>query len=214
MKIRDINLSSCPSTDILAGLNKQLVQKLNAIAPGKLVSIEDLIASGKINPKPSVLPFVGGPTAKARLLAAINDRAAANGSLIPLPLNSAYRTVAQQFLLRREFDFGPGKCNMSAVANPGTSNHESGLAIDIDNNMSWQPYLRRRSWFWIGAFDPPHFDFVGGTDLRQLNVKAFQSLWNDHNPGDQLQVDGSFGTNPPNSQTWKRLLKTPVDGFS
>lgn len=206
-RIKDIDINSCPSTDILSGLNRQLIQKLNQLAPGKLVSIQDLISNGKIDPLPSVLPFVGGPTAKARLLAAINARG------ITLPLNSAFRTVAQQFLLRREFDFGPARCGMGAVAMPGNSNHESGLAIDIANPLSWKPFLEQFNWFWIGPFDPPHFDFVGGTDLRQLNVMAFQSLWNDNNPGDQLVVDGDFGSDPPNSETWQRLLETPVDGF-
>lgn len=207
--IGQLNLQACPSTDILKGLNDQLLQEFNAIpgASGKLVSIKDLdVTFGS-----AAIPFVGGPTAKDRLIKAIKSRPG-----VKLHINHAYRTVAQQFLLYREFHFGrtPNKCHgMVAVARPGMSNHESGLALDIDIPLSWKPFLQPQGWTWFGPKDPPHYDFIGGTNLRSLGVKAFQSLWNRHNPTDQIVVDGDFG-NPATSETAKRLLKTPVDGFS
>lgn len=203
MLIKEIHLASCPSTDILKGLNKQLIQELNSIARGKLVSIQDLADSGLVQLGAAVNPFVGGPTAKARLKRAVEIRGQ------KLIVNSAYRTVAQQFLLWRIFNFGPpNNCGMTAVAKPGTSNHESGLALDIQSPFGWKLTLQSCGWKHLGPFDPPHFDFVGGTDLRKLSMKAFQSLWNKHHPHDQISVDGAFG---PNTQ--KRLEKTPVDGF-
>jgi hypothetical protein len=65
---------------------------MKVIAPGKLLEIpasSDVILGAGATPC-----FVGGPTAKAKLLAAITDRGK------PIKINSAYRTVAQQLLLR------------------------------------------------------------------------------------------------------------------
>jgi hypothetical protein len=202
MLIKEIPLDPCPTTFILDGLNQQLIKQLNTIAPNKLLSIKDLADSGLVKLGPAAYPFVGGPTAKARLKKAIESR----GKI--LEVNSAYRTVAQQFLLGRMHKSGPNRCKIAAVAEPGTSNHESGLALDIDEPFSWVLSLQAFGWKHLGPFDPPHYDFVGGTDLRQLGVKAFQSLWNKHNPNDPIEVDGLCGP-----ETKKRLEKTPIDGF-
>lgn len=98
--IKGLNLSTCPSTSILKGLNDQLLQEFNAIpgASGKLVSIEDLGVTHGVTFGSAAIPFVGGPTAKARLIKAIASRPG-----VKLHINHAYRTVAQQFLLFREF---------------------------------------------------------------------------------------------------------------
>ncbi len=207
MLIKEINLSACPNTGvILNGLNKQLFAEMNVIAPGKLLEIPaggNVILGGGATPC-----FVGGPTARAKLLAAIAARD------LPMTINSAYRTVAQQFLLFRMHHFVPGSCGITAVAKPGTSNHESGLALDIQEPMGWKPFLQPQGWRWFGPKDLPHYDFIGGTDLRSLAVKAFQSLWNKHNPGDQITVDGLFFRGDGRqSETEKRLLNTPTDGF-
>jgi hypothetical protein len=201
---KDIDLDPCPSTGILKGLNDQLFAEFTIIAPGKLVKIDDLnvtLGSGAI-------PFVGGPTAKAKLKAAIDKRG------VKLSINSAYRTFAQQYLLFRLKNLVRGGCGITAVAQPGTSNHESGLALDINDPLTWKPFLQAQGWRHFGAKDLPHYDFIGGgTDLRSLGIKAFQSLWNKHNPNDKLVVDGNLGNNWQNSETIKRLLKTPKDGF-
>jgi len=194
---KDIKLSSCPNTFILKGLNDQLLAEFEIIAPGKLVKIDDLnvtLGSGAI-------PFVGGPTAKAKLKAAIDKRGE------KLSINSAYRTFAQQYLLFRLKNFGPGGCGITAVAQPGQSNHESGLALDINSPLAWKPFLAAQGWRHFGPGDLPHFDFIaGGTDLRSLGIKAFQSLWNKHNPKDLLKVDG-------NSAQTGKILK-PLNDYS
>jgi len=202
---KDINLSSCPGTDILKGLNDQLLAELQTIAPGKLVDISNLnVSLGK-----GVIPFVGGSTAKAKLDAAI----AAHG--VTLSINSAYRTFAQQYMLFRKKSFGPAGCGIALVARPGASNHESGLALDIKKPLTWKPFLQAQGWRHFGSRDLPHYDFIaGGADLRSLGIKAFQSLWNKHNPFDQITVDGKLvRPNWQDSETIKRLLKTPIDGF-
>ncbi len=202
---KDINLSSCPSTFILKGLNDQLLEELGTIAPGKLVEISSL----DVNLGPGAIAFVGGPTVKASLKAAI----AARG--VKLSINSAYRTFAQQFMLFREKQFGKNACGITAVARPGNSNHESGLALDINEPLTWKPFLTDQGWKHFGPKDLPHFDFTaGGTDLRSLGIKAFQSLWNKNNPADTIELDGDLSTDWQNSETIKRLLKTPINGFS
>ncbi|MBE9162794.1 MULTISPECIES: M15 family metallopeptidase [Microcoleaceae] len=202
---KEINLRLCPSTPIIKGLNDQILAEFDVVAPGKLIRIDDLNVS--LSRAAAAVPFVGGPTAKAKLKAAIDKRG------ITLSINSGYRTFAQQFLLFRLKHLGG--CNPNPVARPGTSNHESGLALDINEPLTWKPFLEDQGWRHFGPVDPPHYDFVaGGTDLRSLGIKAFQSLWNKHNPGDPLDVDGSLGTDWENSKTIKRLMKSPIDGFS
>lgn len=204
---KDVNLSGCPSTLILKGLNDQILAEFNIVAPGKLVRIDDLNVS--LGAAAAAVPFVGGPTAKARLKQAIDKRG------VTLRINSGYRTFAQQFLLFRIKQFTT--CNPNPVARPGTSNHESGLALDIQDSMTWRPFLEARDvgWRWLGPPDPPHYDFIaGGTDLRSLGIQAFQSLWNKHNPRDKIAVDGDLGgVNWQSSETIKRLLKSPINGF-
>jgi hypothetical protein len=85
----------------------------------------------------------------------------------------------------------------------------------INEPLTWKPFLEAHGWRHFGPFDPPHYDFIaGGTDLRSLGIKAFQSLWNKHNAGDLLVVDGSLGTDWERSETIKRLMKSPINGFS
>lgn len=205
--IKQLNLKTCPSTGILKKLNDQILAEFNAIpgAAGKLLSIQGL--DPNITFGSAAIPFVGGPTARAKLLAAVKSRPGVN-----LHINHAYRTIAQQFLLHREFNFGPTpKCHgMTAVAEPGNSNHESGLALDIENPLGWKPFLQPQGWRHFGPKDLPHYDFIGGTNLSQFGIKAFQTLWNKHNPSDKLKepVDGRWGP-----ETEKRLLNTPIDGF-
>lgn len=200
---KDINLPFCPNTVILKGLNDQLLAEMQALAPSNLVKIDDLnvvLGSGAI-------PFVGGPTAKAKLKAAIDRRG------VTMKINSAYRTFAQQFLLFREKQFGRGGCGIAKVANPGRSNHESGLALDIQDPLTWKPFMQAQGWRHFGSGDLPHYDFMGGTDLRKLGIMAFQVLWNKHNPTDKIKPDGLLLRKWQDSETIKRLLKTPIHGF-
>jgi N-acetylmuramoyl-L-alanine amidase len=201
---KDIILGTCPSTLIIKGLNDQILDEFNIVAPGKLVRIDDLNVS--LSLAAAAFPYVGGSTAKARLEAAISNRG------VTLSINSGYRTFAQQFLLFRLKHLGG--CNSKPVARPGTSNHESGLALDINQPLTWKPFLEAQGWRHFGPKDLPHYDFIaGGTDLSSLGIRAFQSLWNKHNSSDQIAIDGDLGSNWQNSETIKRLLISPKDGF-
>lgn len=126
-----------------------------------------------------------------------------------LIVNSAYRTIAQQFVLRNHYEHR--RCGITAAADVGKSNHNGALAIDIEDAQDWRKYLEAEGWDWIGSFDPMHFDYRGAgcIDIRPLSVKAFQSLWNLNHPEDKISEDGYWGPG-----TKSRLLKTPVTGFA
>jgi N-acetylmuramoyl-L-alanine amidase len=188
------------NTGLIRGLNLQIIAVMNTLVSNVLVNIDDLnvdVNGDQIN------PFVQA-AAKESLRLAINRR----GS--KLIINSAFRTVAQQYLLRRQFELG--LCGIFAAARPGFSNHEGGLALDIEDPQGWRPFLEQHNWFWLGAFDPPHFDYQFRAATRQdlgiVGVRAFQRLWNQNNPHDQIAEDGIYG-----AQTGARISNSPAEGF-
>ncbi|MCB9536723.1 MAG: D-alanyl-D-alanine carboxypeptidase family protein [Myxococcales bacterium] len=186
------------STAIVSGLSRQLIDEINCLRPNTLVDISDL----NVQAGGGVWTFVQG-AARGPLAAAIRERGRA------LSVNSALRTLPQQFLLYRWYR--QGRCGISLAASPGRSRHESGLALDVNDNAGWRPALQNHGWRWLGASDPVHFDYVGGgaADLAGLSVLAFQRLWNRNHPGDRIDEDGLYGP-----QTEGRLLRAPTEGFA
>lgn len=183
------------STSIVNGLSQQLIHQMNIVLPDALVSFDGL----NVDLEDAAWAYLQPPARRA-LEAAIQERG------IRLKINSAYRTIAQQLLLYRW-----GKhCGYHVVAPPGRSNHQSGLAIDIDYPYDWRPCLERHGWRWLGSKDPPHFDYVGGgiQDIRRTAMLAFQKLWNKNNPNDRITEDSIYG-----QQTQSRLNQTLADGF-
>lgn len=196
-----IDLVGRCDTGLARGLSLQIIDELNLLVPNALVSITDLFVDVQGN---QINPFVQ-PKAKAALALAIQERGTR------LIINSAYRTVAQQCLIQAQYQ--AGLCGITAAARPGTSNHEGGLALDVEDPDGWEPFFARHGWKRLGRdFDPPHFDFnlLAGTrqDLKQLGVKAFQSLWNKHHPADPITADGLYGP-----ATAARLSQSPAEGF-
>jgi len=190
---------SC-STTAVRGLSLQIIAEMNLMIPNVLVSIEDLnIEATSL----AVNPFVQ-PAAKEALRRAIKARPRAK-----LKINSAYRTVAQQYLLRSWFEMGV--CGITRAALPGLSNHEDGLALDTPDYNAWISALENERWQWFGPGDEVHFTFIGGgvrDDIGNIGVKAFQQLWNKNNPSDRITADGIWG-----SQTAARLNSSPAEGF-
>ncbi|MEL7332085.1 MAG: peptidoglycan-binding protein [Cyanobacteria bacterium J06560_2] len=182
------------ATAIANGLSQQLIYQMNLLLPNALVSFEDL----NVHLQNAAYPLVQ-PAAKQALARAIKKRGQ------PLKLNSIYRTLAQQYLLYR----WKGK-NPNAVAKPGNSLHQSGLAIDISDYVGWRPFLKEQGWKWYGRGDEVHFTYVGaGTqDLRAVTIKAFQRLWNINHPEQPISEDGAYG-----KQTETTLDQTPLLGF-
>jgi uncharacterized protein (TIGR03382 family) len=122
-------------------------------------------------------------------------------------VNSAFRTVAQQYLLYRWFQLG--RCGITAAATPGTSNHESGRALDIQNYSGLIGPMGAKGWSHDVPGDPVHFDHLASPDIRGRDVLAFQKLWNRNNPNDKIAEDGDYGP-----QTEARLRTSPAEGFA
>ena len=189
------NTPGC-STSACNALSQQLIHQMNVMLPDTLVSFEEL----NVNLNKAAFPYLQAP-AKAALAKAIQERGKT------MTVNSGYRTIAQQLLL---FNWGRS-CGYPIVAKPGSSNHQSGLALDINDHAGWQPYLKKYGWRWFGPRDQPHFDYVGvgAKDIRQATMKAFQQLWNNNNPSQTIAVDGAWGPN-----TERSLNESPAYGFS
>lgn len=206
-RFKSINLDAC-NTGLVQGLSLQIIAVLNSIVPNALVDFTDIdgvVAVGENNN-----PFLQ-PAAKKSLEIAVAERHKAEGNSVQLVVNSAYRTIAQQYMLNLQFQ-RPSSCGIQAVASPGFSNHEGGLALDIQDSEDWKPYLEKHSYVWFGPGDRPHFDyrFFAATrdDIGTLGIRAFQILWNKYNPTDRIKEDGDFGP-----QTEARLRESPAEGF-
>lgn len=183
------------STAIVNGLSQQLIHQMNVITANTLVSFDDL----NVSLEAAAWPFLQ-PPAREALGRAIQERGRT------LKVNSAYRTIAQQFLL---YKWGKS-CGYPVVAAPGKSNHQSGVAIDIEDHTGWRPYLEKHGWRWFGDRDRPHFDYKGGgaRDIRRTAMLAFQQLWNKNHPNAKILEDGIYG-----GQLESCLNKSPAKGF-
>jgi N-acetylmuramoyl-L-alanine amidase len=181
------------STAVVNALSQQLIYQLQLILPNAFVSFDDL----KVDLQNAAFPYLQSQ-AKQALQKAISDRG------IPMKINSAYRTIAQQMLL-----YNDRANNSNPVAPPGRSNHQTGLAIDIEDPRGWEPALKRYGWNPL-AGDPPHFNYEDGStiDIRSKSILAFQQLWNLNNPNDKIGEDGSFGP-----KTEAALNRSPAQGF-
>ncbi|PSB17793.1 D-alanyl-D-alanine carboxypeptidase [filamentous cyanobacterium CCP1] len=186
------------STAAVKGLSLQIIDEMNLLIPNVLVSFDELDVSGN----EATVNFFLQPRAKESLRRAIRRRG------VTLRLNSVYRTVVQQHIL---FSWR-GSCGISIAARPGRSNHEDGFAIDTPDFAAWRSALEAEGWDWFGPPDEVHFTYVGGgvrDDVGDIGVKAFQILWNKHNPTDKIETDGLYGP-----ETASRLDRSPTSGFA
>ena len=190
-------VSGC-STSAVRGLDIQIIEEMNCLVPDALVDFSDL----NVEAAGSAVWTYLQPPAKEALRRALASR----GS--QMRVNSVYRTIAQQYLLYRWYQ--EGRCNIGLAAQPGRSNHQSGLALDMSDYNGWRSHLEGQGWSWLGSRDPVHFDYLGGgtRDIRGTAVLAFQRLWNRNNPGDRIDEDGVYGP-----QTEARLRQSPAEGF-
>ena len=189
---------SCTTTAV-KGLSTQLVAEIQCLRPGTLTRIDKTagLALGA-----AVFPYLQTSAAKA-LVSAQKARGTT------MSINSALRTLPQQYLLYRWYQ--TGRCGIGLAATPGTSNHEGAIAVDINDNAGWRSAMVGKGFRWLGASDPVHYDFIGGgtVDLRGLSVKAFQRLWNRNHPTDLIAEDGDYGPS-----TAARLAQSPSGGFA
>jgi hypothetical protein len=184
--------SSC-STSVVIGLSNQIASEVSCLSPSSLTRFA--AGSGITIASSSVLPFLAA-NAKTDLQAVGN-----------VSINSAFRTVAAQFLLLEWFN--RGRCGITAAAAVGRSNHESGRAVDVGNFSSRISAMAAHHWSHDVPGDPVHFDHLTSADIRGKDTLAFQRLWNRNNPGDKISEDGDYGP-----QTEARLKKSPATGFA
>jgi uncharacterized protein (TIGR03382 family) len=181
------------STAVVLGLASQIAAQANCDHPGHYIEFAE--GNGITFTSAAVLPFLeSGALDDLRSVAA------------PLQPNSALRTVAQQYLLYQWF-LG-GQCRISAAATVGTSNHEGGRAVDLENYETVIDELSARGWSHDIPGDDVHFDHLASPDNRGEDVAAFQELWNRNHPTDLIATDGIYGPD-----TEARLIQAPVSGF-
>ncbi|MEO8703843.1 MAG: hypothetical protein ABI867_27580 [Kofleriaceae bacterium] len=188
--------TSCSTGDVLV-LSTQIAEEVNCMLPGQLVRFD---ASAKIVFAGSaILPFLGSG-ARDDLYATAE---AGSGAI---EVTSAFRTVVQQYLLHRWFELG--RCGITAAADPGDSNHESGRALDVSNYSDWIATFAAHGWDHSVPGDPVHFDHLASDDIRGADILAFQRLWNRNAPGDAIDEDGDYGP-----ATADRVKRAPAEGF-
>jgi murein L,D-transpeptidase YcbB/YkuD len=191
-------------TGRVSGLSRQIIAQMNILATGILINFESLPGIESSGSGSNLYLQFG---AKESLRAALREGIAKQPSL-KMTINSAYRTVAQQHILYQVYQRDPKLIPLASK--PGHSNHENGLAIDVNNYNAWKPYLIAHGWHWLGGNDPVHFSEPNGRDdVSKLGISAFQTLWNKFNPNDLMTVDGDFG-----AQTAAKMDRCPISGFS
>jgi hypothetical protein len=183
--------TSC-TTAVVIGLSRQIADEVGCASPSSLVTFA--AGSGITITSNAVLPYLAA-NARAALMAVGN-----------VQVNSAFRTVAQQYLLLEWFN--RGRCGITAAAPVGRSNHESGRAVDLANWSARVTAMANRGWSHSVPGDPVHFDHLGSADIRGKDTLAFQRLWNRNHPTDRIGEDGAYGP-----QTEARLRQAPATGF-
>jgi hypothetical protein len=190
---------SCTTASV-DGLSRQIIEQARCIRPNAFVPLPN---RPNLVVLPQVFPYLE-LKARDQLRKALDSRPQQK-----MTVNSALRTVAQQYLVWRWS--ASKRCGVPLATPPGESNHEIGTALDIAEAATWRPTLEARDFKWLGASDRVHFDFKNSSaSPRSLSdVLAFQKLWNRNHPSDKLAEDGRYS--PAMEQ---RLKQAPPDGFA
>jgi hypothetical protein len=196
--VGDYVTTAC-STAVVLELSRQIAAEVDCLDPGQLVAFPE--GNGIAFTGGAILPYVS-EAARADLL----DAVAAGGGLT-LELTSAYRTVAQQYLLYRWYQLG--RCGIPIAAAPGASNHESGRAIDVRNWSAWVTLLGAHGW----SHDVPGDDVplrsrgvAGSARHRRAGLPA--PVETATQPSQAIDEDGVWG---PMTELAMRMA--PAEGF-
>merc|ERR1711934_19217 len=180
------------STLVAAGLTRQIAAQLGRMG----YQFKTLNATAIHCSSPCQLQ-ASAADALARAAAAKKDY---------ITINSAFRSCAEQYLLYNWYL--KRQCGIPLAAKPGQSNHEGGRAIDTSYYNYWRATLESHGWKWFGNSDVYHFDYLSAPNLSSQNLKAFQTLWNQHNPNNKIAVDGIYGPGSANA-----LARAPCGGW-
>ncbi|MEI9941207.1 MAG: M15 family metallopeptidase [Pseudomonadota bacterium] len=197
--VQDAASGSC-STESVDGLSRQIIDQARCIKPNEFVPLPK---RANLVMAPNVYPYLE-LGARDHLLRALDAHKSAT-----MTINSALRTVAQQYLVSH---WSLSKiCGVQLATRPGESNHEIGTALDIKEAAGWRPALEAQDFHWLGASDRVHFDYkpVSTSTHGATDVLAFQKLWNRNHKDDAISESGRF--DPPTEQ---RLKKAPPSGFA
>jgi len=196
--VSDVAARSC-STEGVRGLSLQIIAEARCIRKDAFAPIPRL---PNLKASPHVYLFLETP-ARDHLVRALK----ANPKKT-MTLNSALRTIAQQYILDRWYR--TKRCGIQLASDPGTSNHETGLALDVHEFGSWRSALEHEGFKWMGKIDRVHFDYrgAGAADQRGLDVLAFKRLWNRNHPDDKMPETDAY-----DEGVAKRVSKSPAGGF-
>src|SRR5262249_42519184 len=136
--VQEAAARSC-STGSVEGLSRQIIEQARCIEPNAFVPLPtrpNLVLGSNVFPYLEL-------KARDHLLRALDSRPA------KMTINSALRTVAQQYLVSR---WSAGRrCGVQLATPPGESNHEHGVALDIAEPSVWRAALEAQEFHWLGA---------------------------------------------------------------
>jgi hypothetical protein len=192
-------VESCTTASV-DGLSRQIIAQARCIRPNAFVPLPsrpNLVIQSQVFPYLEL-------EAKNQLVKALDANPKTK-----MTVNSALRTVAQQYLVWRWS--ATKRCGVPLATPPGQSNHEIGIALDIAEAATWRAPLEAQKFKWLGASDRVHFDYKGSSSAGRTatDVLAFQKLWNKNNPKDKIAEDGRYSP-----ATEQRLKQAPADGFA
>lgn len=196
--VQQAAIESCTTASV-DGLSRQIIAQARCIRPNAFVPLPsrpNLVVASQVFPYLEL-------EARDQLVKAVDAH-----PKVKMTINSALRTVAQQYLVWRWS--ATKRCGVPLATPPGQSNHEIGTALDIAEAASWRPALEARNFKWLGPSDRVHFDYKGRTSAGRggTDVLAFQKLWNRNHPTDKIAEDGRYSP-----ATEQRLKQAPAEGF-
>jgi len=193
--VADYQSSGC-STAVVLGLSRQIADEMHCAMPNALVPFDSTPSIVFTNS--AVLPYLE-ESAQLDLVSVASTHT--------LQINSAFRTIAGQYLLYQWYL--QGRCGIAAAATVGSSNHETGRALDLANADAVIAAMAADGWDHDVPGDAVHFDHLTSGDLRGEDTRAFQELWNRNHPEDTIGEDGLYGP-----ETEARLKQAPATGFA
>jgi len=196
--VQDAATASC-STSSVDGLSQQIIEQVRCTNPNAFVPLP---SRPNLALDAHIFPYLE-LSARDHLVRALDSNRQQK-----MTVHSALRTVAQQYLVWRWA--ANRRCGVQMATPPGSSNHETGRALDIADHAHWRPALEAEDFHWLGTSDLVHFDFKTSRQLGLApDVLAFQLLWNRNHSDDKITESGRY-----DPTTEQRLKKAPPGGFA